>query len=349
MLRKLILNSLYLSGTQAALAPYMRGMGSILMLHRVQNLKKQPFLPNDHLSLSPEFLDKTILSLKASGFEFISMDELAERVQNPEKYSKTKPFISITLDDGYRDNLINAVPVFRRHQVPYMIYIAPALTEAKAPLWWEDLELIIGKQKKITIDLPEGRKDFNTATKDNKCAVYEKLVTKLLLDTDQYQQREIMTSLCNAYGFNSTSHVENHIMNWQELSELLKDPLCSLGAHTINHYALSKLNADDARNEIQLSVDEIKSKLGFEAKHFAYPYGFSDVAGKREFDLAKELGFLTATTTRHGVVYPEHKHHITALPRVSMNGNHQSVRYVDTLISGIPTRIKNFGRKLDIA
>ncbi len=349
MFRKLVLNGLYITGTEAALAPYLRGMGSIIMLHRVQNLKSKDFAPNTHLSLSPEFLDKTILSLKTSGYEFISMDELAERVKNPSKYSKAKPFISITLDDGYRDNLTNAVPVFRRHQVPYMIYIAPALTEAKAPLWWEELELIIAQQTKLTIDLPEGRKEFDISTTKQKLSIYDQLVHQLLLDTDQYLQREIITKLCKAYCFDSTKHTEKHIMNWKELGELLNDPLCSLGAHTINHFALSKLSTEDAFNEIKLSVDEIKSKLGHQTEHFAYPYGFHEVAGKREFDMAKELGFLTATTTRHGVIYSDHKEHITALPRVSMNGNHQSVRYVDTLLSGVPTRLKNLGKKLDIA
>lgn len=349
MWRKIVLNSLYFSGIQSALKPYMGGHGSILMLHRVQNVKKTSFSPNMHLSASPEFLDRMIVRLKTEGYDFISMDEAAKRIKNPEDYKDAKPFLSITLDDGYRDNLTNAVPVFERHQVPYTIYIAPGITEAKSPLWWEDVELIIAVQKKITVDMPDGKQEFDVSTTSKKYAAYESLIENLLLNTDQLVQREIAEKLCKAYGFDSSKYVRESVMNWEDVLSLSKNPLCTIGAHTINHYALSKLPYDLAKSEILESREILKSKLGKEPKHLAYPYGFVQVAGKREFDLAKELGFQTATTTRHGVIYPEHKDHMTALPRVSLNGHHQSMRYVNTLLSGIPTRFKNMGKKLDVS
>jgi len=348
MWRKTVLNALYFSGAQSALTPYVGGLGSILMLHRVQNLRLHPFSPNFHLSASPEFLDMAILKLKTNGYDFISMDEVAKRINNPEKYKDANPFLSITLDDGYRDNLKKAAPIFERHQVPYTIYIAPGITEAKSPLWWEDLEHIIAAQKKITVELPDGKRDFDTHTTAQKYSTYKFLVEHLLLETDQYVQREIVIQLCKAYGFDYHANIKNNIMNWEEVIALSKNPLCTIGAHTVNHFALSKLSFEDAKNEILKSREIISDKLGVSPKHLAYPYGFSEVADKREFDLAKELGFETATTTRHGVVYPEHKDHMTALPRISLNGHHQSMRYVTTLLSGIPTRFKNNGKKLDV-
>lgn len=348
MWRKTILNSLYYSGVQALLTPYVGGIGSILMLHRIQNLKQNGFAPNFHLSASPEFLDRMILRLKTQGYDFISMDEVALRIKNPDDYKGAKPFLSITLDDGYRDNLINAVPIFRRHQVPYTIYVAPGITEGKSPLWWEDLEHIIAAQKKITVNLPEGRREFDTSDTAKKYETYNFLIEHLLFDTDQYVQREIVGQLCKAYGFNCAAHVQEAVMNWEEVISLSKDPLCSIGAHTINHFALSILSLEDAKREIEESRDIIKEKIGVDPKHLAYPYGLTKAAGKREFDLAKELGFETGTTTRHGVIYPDHKKHMTALPRVSVNGCHQSMRYVSTLLSGIPTRLKNLGKKLDV-
>ena len=349
MWRKTVLNSLYFSGAQGLLKPYLGGVGSILMLHRVLNIKKQPFAPNYHLTASPEFLDRIILKLKGDGYDFISLDEVAERLQSPEKYKDAKPFLSITLDDGYRDNLVNAVPVFRRHEVPYTIYIAPALTDGTVTLWWEDIEHLIASKKKISVSLPNGNQAYDLSTHQKKSQSYGSLVDQLLLEVDQAEQRKIVTQLCKAYGIDATSHVKESLMNWEEINALSKDPLCTIGAHTIHHYALSKLPKEDAKNEIEESRKIIKAKIGKDPIHLAYPYGFSQVADSREFNMAKELGFRTATTTRHGVLYPEHKDHMTALPRVSMNGHHQSLRYVSTLLSGIPTRIKNHGKKLDVA
>ncbi len=348
MWRKIVLNSLYFSGIQSVLTPHVGGTGSILMLHRVQNVRQKSFAPNHHLSISPEFLDRIILQLKTENYDFITMDELAKRIKNPEKFENSRPYLSMTLDDGYRDNLEKAAPIFRRHKVPYTIYVAPGMTDNKSTLWWEDVEHVIAAQKKITVGFPTEQKEFDVSTTHKKYAAYKFIVENLLLNTDQFEQRKIVSKLCKAYGFDDFGHASDSLMNWDEIKEIAKDPLCTIGAHTINHYALSKLSYDDAKYEIAQSRKIITEKIGKEPDHLAYPYGFYQVAGPREFEIAKELGFKTATTTRHGVIYPEHKEHMTALPRVSLNGHHQSMRYVNTLLSGIPTRFKNRGKKLDV-
>ncbi len=37
--------------------------------------------------------------------------------------------------------------------------------------------------------------------------------------------------------------------------------------------------------------------------------------GKREFDIVKSMGFKTATTTRKGPIYYEHRDYMECLPR----------------------------------
>ena len=349
MFRKIILNSLYYSGAQAALAPLMRGMGSIFMLHHVRNLEAAPFSPNKHLSTSPEFLDHMILKLKEKGYDFISMDEVEKRLSDPKAHQDRNPFISMTLDDGYRDNLLNAVPVFRRHEIPYLIYVAPGLTDATTPLWWEDLEHVIAKQKSILFDLGDGKEEFDLSTPQKKQVTFQRLIDHLMLNVDEDEQRSMVANLANVYRIDSLEHVRKQVMGWRDLAELMKDPFCTIGAHTIGHYALAKLDEKRARFEMLQSREIIRKELGESPKHFAYPYGFPEVVGSREFEIARECGFATATTTRHGVIYPEHNEHMTALPRVSINGNHQSMHYVETLLSGIPTRFNNKGQKLDVA
>jgi len=348
MLRKFALNGLYYTGAQAVLGRLTRGMGSIFMFHHVRNLNQGGFNPNNHLSVSPEFLDRMILYFKRAGHEFISMDDVYERLQNPQRNTKKKPFICITLDDGYRDNLTKAVPVFRRHQVPYLIYIAPGLIEASDPLWWEDIEQVFEKKKNIYVDMPKGRVEFDISTDEKKSIHYEDFIRELLFFTPEEDQRRVAAQLASAHKVNSKEHVKNQIMNWSELNDLSKDPLCTIGAHTIGHYALRKLSAEKSRFEMEQSRAILKSELGLNTTHFAYPYGHKLLAGTREFETAKELGFKTAVTTRHGVIYPEHRQHMTGLPRVSINGNYQSMAYIRSLVSGIPARIYNRGKKIDV-
>jgi peptidoglycan/xylan/chitin deacetylase (PgdA/CDA1 family) len=126
------------------------------------------------------------------------------------------------------------------------------------------------------------------------------------------------------------------VMSWAELRELAADPLVTIGAHTINHYALAKLPAGEARSEIAESVKRIEAELGRPCRHFSYPYGDETSAGEREFRIAQELGLVTAVTTRKGLIQPQHRQAMTALPRVSLNGDYQDLRYVRVMLTGAP-------------
>ena len=59
--------------------------------------------------------------------------------------------------------------------------------------------------------------------------------------------------------------------------------------------------------------------------------------------------FKTAVTTRPGVLFPDHVSHLTALPRFSVNGDFQRLRYLNVLLSGAPTAFRNRFRRVDAA
>lgn len=350
MLLKAVLNGLYYTGIQSICAPLTQGVGSILMLHRVGNFPVREFSPNSHLSVSPEFLDVTILRLKQAGYEFVSMDEMAERLSEGSWDRSDRPAIAITLDDGYRDNLENALPVFKRHEVPFTIFIAPGLVDASHTIWWEDLEHLIASTNRIGMKLPDrGFSSFDTKTTAEKLDAFSQLMAYLTTEVSEYQQREILSRLSNEHNHDGVEHARNSIMNWKELKSLAQDPLCTLGAHTIGHYAVARLSQDSATAEISESRSILEDRLGQPIQHFAYPYGYPAAAGNRDFEIVRELGFKTGVTTRHGVLYPEHKDHLSALPRISLNGSYQSMRYVRTLLSGVTTRMNNRGGKLNVA
>ena len=137
-------------------------------------------------------------------------------------------------------------------------------------------------------------------------------------------------------------------MTWDELRQIAKDPLCSIGAHTTNHYAVSQLSEDEALAEMAGSADRIEAELGTRPRYFAYPYGDEASAGPRDFALAAKAGFRAAITTRKGMIYPTHKEHLMALPRVSLSGGYQQLRYVKTLLSGVPFALFNGLRTVNV-
>ena len=348
-LRKLIMNGIYFSGAHIVCKRWTCGLGSILMLHHVRDEEPKPFSPNSHLTITPQFLDDMLASLVDENFDFVSLDEAVARVEHSNEHRSKNPFLAVTLDDGYRDNMENAAPIFRKYNMPYTIYVAPGFVDGFTDLWWEDLENIIAMRDTIFLDLDGGREEIDTSTPELKAQAYANLMSYLTGTADEERQRRIVKNLAIQYGYDAAAHRQQQIMSWSEIAELNKDPLCTIGAHTISHPALARLTETQAKFEIKESARVIESELGEWPKHFAYPYGMRKAAARREFDIAKECGFASAATTRHGVVHAVHKDHLTALPRISVNGGYQAPRYIKTLISGIPAIPQNKGRRLNVS
>jgi len=103
------------------------------------------------------------------------------------------------------------------------------------------------------------------------------------------------------------------------------------------------------RAEMEMSRSVIEAALGRRPQHLAYPVGDPTSAGPREFRIAAELGFKTAVTTRPGVIFRAHREHLTALPRISVNGEFQSQRYMKVLMSGAATALWNGFKRVNAA
>ena len=96
------------------------------------------------------------------------------------------------------------------------------------------------------------------------------------------------------------------------------------------------------------SANILSAELGQMPMHFAFPDGYHDAPGPREFQIAREIGFKTALTTRHGVLRKLHGRYLNALPRITLNGDFQAMRYVNTLLSGLPGLLQNRGLKMKL-
>ncbi len=342
------LGALYYSGLSAAFRPMVGGLGAIFMLHHVFPGGGRPkgFSPNYGLELEPEFLDAVISLVKQRGMDLVSLDEAVERIKNPSRYSRR--FAVFTLDDGYRDNLLHALPVFRKHNCPFAIYVAPAIADGTCELWWRALELIIAGNGHVELELAGRNYALATATTAEKWNAWNTLYQPLR-NMNQLQQRQWIRAAALKYNIELDRLCRDAAMDWNELRTIAQDPLCTIGAHTIHHYAVARLSDEMCRSELAASADRIESELGKRPIHFAYPYGDRASAAARDFRLAKDAGYQSAVTTRKGLIFPEHAGHLTALPRTSLSGKVQGLAYVSAMIDGLPFALLNGFRKLNVS
>jgi peptidoglycan/xylan/chitin deacetylase (PgdA/CDA1 family) len=124
-------------------------------------------------------------------------------------------------------------------------------------------------------------------------------------------------------------------MTWDQVLQLNRDALVTIGAHTLHHYTLGHLEQEAARLEIAESKRIIESRLGRCVEHFSYPFGGRNAVGTREFGLARNCGFKSMTTTRAGNLFPAHRNHLDSLPRLTVSGNYQTFTNLRRLLSGL--------------
>jgi peptidoglycan/xylan/chitin deacetylase (PgdA/CDA1 family) len=349
-LKKAILRTgfeaLYFSGSHVWLRPFVGGIGSILTLHHVRPPRRDAFQPNRLLEVTPAFLEAVIVRLRRAGVDLVSLDEMHRRLTTGER---SRRFACLTFDDGYRDNLEHAYPILKKHGAPFALYIPTSFPDRLGELWWLALEAVVARNDRIGLVVDGEDRNFECRTAGEKREVYEAIYWWLRRLPSEEDLRNAVRDLATRYQVDIAAFCRDLCMDWNELEELSRDPLVTIGAHTVNHVRLTKVPEKTARAEMRQSAAVIESALGRRPEHLSYPVGDPTSAGPREFAIASELGFKTAVTTRPGVLFPEHREHLTALPRISLNGEYQQLRYVEVLLSGAATAILNKFRRVDAA
>lgn len=350
-LKKLVLRSgmeaLYFSGAHHMLRPLLGGVGAILTLHHVRPPRPDAFQPNRLLEVSPQFLEDVLRGLRRSKTDIVTLDEMHRRL-NEQDFGRR--FVCLTFDDGYRDNLRYALPILRKYEAPFAIYIPTSFPDRAGELWWLTLEAAIARVSRLALVMNGEDCRFDCHSTEAKYELFDHIYWWLRSLKSEDELREAVRDLGARYGVDSKALCSDLCMTWEEIGEIGRDPLATIGAHTVNHVMLKKAPSDDeVRREMQLSASTIEAALGRRPTHFSYPVGDRTSAGPREFRIAADIGFKTAVTTRPGVLFPEHAAHLTALPRVSLNGEYQQRRYAKVLISGAATALWNGFRRVDAA
>jgi peptidoglycan/xylan/chitin deacetylase (PgdA/CDA1 family) len=340
------LEALYVSGAHHLMRPLFAGVGAIFMLHHVRPASGRDFQPNHHLEVEPSFLRAMLTHVRSRDIDIVTMDEAHRRLVSKDF---ARRFAAFTLDDGYRDNRDHALPVFREFDAPCTVYAVSDFADGTGRLWWVSLERAIANASTIEVEIGGRMTRMEAKTAAQKQAAFDRLHDWLRALPSEHDVLREVAHLCARQGVDETAICRELCMSWDELKAFANDPLVTIGAHTITHPNLAKQSEPVALNELRSSRERIEAALGRPVLHLAYPYGDRIAAGPREFALAKAAGFKTAVTTRPGMIYPESAGYLTALQRVSLNGNYQDERILPVLTSGAATAMWNGFRRIDAA
>ncbi len=86
-------------------------------------------------------------------------------------------------------------------------------------------------------------------------------------------------------------------MSWSTLKELVKDPLITIGSHTVTHPDLPTLSSDQQTEELTKSKTDLESHLGTKIDYFAYPEGKNDAITQ---SFVRDAGYTFAFSIANG-------------------------------------------------
>lgn len=291
--------------------------GYVFMLHRVSDIEPNKLFSNENMKVSPAYLDNFIRQIK-NRFNIIHISEIEDYL----KTTQRKKFIVFTMDDGYKDNFTEALPIFKKHNVPFTIFTATNFPEKNAVLWWYELEDLLLANDEII--LSDGSK-YKCATKSEKEQTFLDIRLKILSLDQEKLVSELNKLFCN-YKINWFAKCDELCLSWEDLQKLSKEPLVTIAAHTAHHFNLKILKSENAvTDEIQQGLDLFNEKLRIQPDFFAYPFGSDNEVGQREINVSGKMPFNAAFLAYGGAIKRNYlKKRRFALPRIMLTEDFES-------------------------
>jgi peptidoglycan/xylan/chitin deacetylase (PgdA/CDA1 family) len=207
----------------------------------------------------------------------------------------------ITIDDGYRDVLVDAHPVFREAGIPATVFLITGFLDRKLWPWWNQVEYAVLHSKKPLIEASLGgemvRLPLETA---EQRALASTAICGKLVTVSNSSRVSFVHTLPELFAIDLPQDAppEYAPLSWDEVRWLAGSGV-EFGAHTQTHPVLPRMeHRDEVSNEILGSKARVDRELGRPTLCFCYPNGDRNDAIE---DLVKEAGFEIAVTTQSGL------------------------------------------------
>jgi peptidoglycan/xylan/chitin deacetylase (PgdA/CDA1 family) len=284
----------------------------VLGYHRIAVSPHDPFL----LSVSPEHFVEHLDVLKSIATPM----PLVRLVRETNAGRFTRGAVALSFDDGYVDNVTDALPRLEHADTPATVFVATG--SLGAPFLWDELVRLILDAPTLprVLDLGssypdyswqlgatevddqgDDRWDVRAAPRSPREALFSSLWS-LLRPLKPVQRDEILASLSHWSVAAAPRSVTTRCMKADEINEIAASDLVEIGAHTVNHPVLAAIRPDDQEVEVEGSALALEEILGVRPTAFAYPFGGTSDYNHSSVAILRSRGFDCACTTIPGTL-----------------------------------------------
>jgi peptidoglycan/xylan/chitin deacetylase (PgdA/CDA1 family) len=268
----------------------MRRHGTlILCYHRVAEGVEDPF----YLCVSPGNF--------AAHLEEISRAREPSTLRDVSVPSR-RPRVIVTLDDGYRDNLTNALPIAESKGVPITVFVTSGILGNHKGLWWDRLGTLLRSRPPHVrdIELPLAGQNVRLPLGSSGIRADLDSVRRHLLPLRVADIERALDAISEQWQVGSAPPLDADTLTTEDLRRLAASDTVTIGAHTADHVRLRDRSAREQQDTISGSKQELEQSIGRAVSHFAYPFGGRDDFDDRSVDAVRSAGFDTACTTLPG-------------------------------------------------
>jgi peptidoglycan/xylan/chitin deacetylase (PgdA/CDA1 family) len=233
----------------------------------------------------------------------VSLAAISEYLINGQQLPQNA--VAITVDDGYRDFLTFAHPVFQKYELVPTVFLVTDFLDGKAWQWWDTIRFTLSHtpRPEVSVDL-NGGSSFKASlgNKDERELARRTLTErlKLLPNSERLQICKFLPRLMEV-DLPALPPEEFAPLKWSEVRHLEALGV-EFGAHTKTHPILSRLSdLEELREEISGSKQRLDEELNSPSIHFCYPNGRMIDLDEATLNVVKESGFRTAVTTERGM------------------------------------------------
>lgn len=262
---------------------------SILIFHRVLP-EPDPLFPGEVDAARFDLL----LSWLRDWFNVLPLAEAVARLQHGNLPVRAA---AITFDDGYADNHDVALPILQRQDLSATFFIAVGFLDGGRMFNDTVIETVrrCGQPALDLTLLGLGRHAVGSLAEKRQAI-------PVLLNQIKYlpfaQRRETVDALA---AIAEVTLPDDLMMSRQQVKALHEAGM-GIGAHTVHHPILARLEAKEAEQEIAGSREFLQALLSEPVSLFAYPNGKPENDYRREHvEIVRRLGFKAAVSTAWGV------------------------------------------------
>ena len=262
------------------------GQCAILLYHRITNLETDP----QSLSVTPENFDDHLKHIREN-YQLLTINDFFSHLSAGKNLPKQS--VIVTFDDGYADNLLEALPVLERNNAQALFYIATGNLNTSNEFWWDEVErhLLLPGKLPDSLQLIIGNSEmvFSTNTTSDKKSTYEKLLPLLRTMTPEESKNTVFQIF--EWAGRIPPRSTHRSMTFNEIELMAQSSSVVLGAHTHSHQSLAALSNERQMSEILKSKEILEGLTGKLITHFSYPFGTKKDYNQTTIKICEELGF----------------------------------------------------------